>query len=224
MKRDRAQKQVREQAEKERVARLAAAAAPGENPGAAGGQTCPVTAAPSAPRALVAAGISPAPPSAVPREGSSFPGVPAVPGSVNPLPGGSRGGSFLQHTQPQPMRSTPSAESVRGRGGLAVSRGRGGFTHNNNDAHLHLQVQPHSSPDNNLDTDTTTTTTAMMNAPAKGQWAQWDCLSVFLSDLPDYINTFQLWDAFRAEGEIDSIDLWEDARGKREGKAKVRFR
>lgn len=195
------------------------------NPDLAGGQSLPVTAtALSHPRQVVAAAVAPCPlppPSALPQQGSSFRRLPIASGRVSHLSGPSRGGSFLHQPQPQPMRVRSGVAAARGRGGLAFSRGRWGFNYNN--AHLH--VEPSSFPslpsNNNVNTSTSTAT---MNPAVLGPWMQWDCLSVTISEVPDYINTFQVFEAFRTQGEVDSIELWENIRGNREGKGKVRFR
>lgn len=220
MKQERREKYAREQAERERASARAAVTAPRVNPGLAVAQTRPVTAtAPSHPRQVVAAaGMAPSAPSALPQQGSSFPRLPIADNRASYLSGPSRGGSFLHQPQAQPMRLRPGVAAVRGRGGLAFSRGRGGFNHNN--AHLH--VGPPSLPSNN--NINTNTSTATMNHPPVAPWMQWESLSVIITDVPDYINTFQVFEAFQSQGDIDSIELWENVRGKREGKGKVRFR
>lgn len=67
----------------------------------------------------------------------------------------------------------------------------------------------------------------MLPAPATTitpPWSSWESLAVNLFDVPVEANTFVLWHAFKGEGSIFSIDLYEDARGSREHKGKVRFR
>lgn len=55
-------------------------------------------------------------------------------------------------------------------------------------------------------------------------WSSWESLAVNLSNVPVEADTFAIWQAFKGEGWIFSIDLYEDARGNRETKGKIRFR
>lgn len=61
---------------------------------------------------------------------------------------------------------------------------------------------------------------ALIRAP----WKSWETLAVSLSNVPPEANTFVLWQAFKNEGHIFSIDLFEDARGRREHRGKIRFK
>ncbi|KAN0066680.1 RNA dependent RNA polymerase domain containing protein [Elaphomyces granulatus] len=55
-------------------------------------------------------------------------------------------------------------------------------------------------------------------------WRSWPSLSIHISNVPVQANTFMIWEAFKEEGAIDSIDLFEDLQGNRMNKGKVRFR
>ncbi|EEH41892.2 hypothetical protein PAAG_03813 [Paracoccidioides lutzii Pb01] len=57
-----------------------------------------------------------------------------------------------------------------------------------------------------------------------GEWASWESLSVTLSGLPTDIDTFTVWKSFSAHGTVDYIELFEDARGRRERRGIVRYR
>ncbi|KAL1851938.1 hypothetical protein Plec18170_006241 [Paecilomyces lecythidis] len=61
---------------------------------------------------------------------------------------------------------------------------------------------------------------ALIRAP----WKSWESLAVSLSNVPTEANTFVLWQAFKNEGHIFSIDLFEDTRGRREHRGKIRFK
>ncbi|KAK2757339.1 hypothetical protein FQN54_004853 [Arachnomyces sp. PD_36] len=170
--------------------------------------------APASRRTVTAEGrMAPSRPASSCR-GRPFPYGSRAPGRNSNPSGISRGTFRQQQPQGQPIGLTRVA--VRG-GGLAPSRGRGGLILNHNNHTLHVS---------SLNTTTTTTeetTTATMNGPFLAPWTQWDCLSVTITEVPDYISTFQVWDAFKSQGEVDSIELFENARG-REGRGRVRFR
>lgn len=55
-------------------------------------------------------------------------------------------------------------------------------------------------------------------------WKQWESVAVNLANVPLDANTFTIWSAFRKEGNVFSIDLFEDGHGNKEGKGKVRFK
>ncbi|KGY15966.1 hypothetical protein PABG_11218 [Paracoccidioides brasiliensis Pb03] len=61
-------------------------------------------------------------------------------------------------------------------------------------------------------------------AQINGEWASWESLSVTLSGLPTDIDTFTVWKSFSAHGTVDYIELFEDARGRRERRGIVRYR
>lgn len=58
----------------------------------------------------------------------------------------------------------------------------------------------------------------------RDDWTSWVELSVKVFDLPTTISTRDLWKAFSREGSVKSIELYEDARGVRQGRASIRFR
>ncbi|OAX85437.1 hypothetical protein ACJ72_00162 [Emergomyces africanus] len=57
-----------------------------------------------------------------------------------------------------------------------------------------------------------------------GEWASWDSVSVTLARIPRNVNTFTLWKSFSAYGCIDFIEIFENARGRKEGEGRIRFK
>ncbi|PYH44920.1 RNA dependent RNA polymerase [Aspergillus saccharolyticus JOP 1030-1] len=55
-------------------------------------------------------------------------------------------------------------------------------------------------------------------------WKSFDSLALFLSQIPDDANVSYIWRAFKDEGHIFSIDLFEDFQGRRTAQGKIRFR
>ncbi|EEP75602.1 conserved hypothetical protein [Uncinocarpus reesii 1704] len=55
-------------------------------------------------------------------------------------------------------------------------------------------------------------------------WTTWDSLNVFISGLPKDINTFTIWRSFKSYGTIEFVEIFENAKGAREGRGKIRFR
>lgn len=55
-------------------------------------------------------------------------------------------------------------------------------------------------------------------------WSRWDNLIVMIHNLPSDITTLPLWEAFSVQGSIDHIELFENDKGERTGKGKIRFR
>ena len=55
-------------------------------------------------------------------------------------------------------------------------------------------------------------------------WAEWPELGVRISGLPEDVTTKDIWAALKGEGQIVTIEIFEDQNGKRDGKARVRFR
>lgn len=55
-------------------------------------------------------------------------------------------------------------------------------------------------------------------------WRHWESVAVNLVNIPLDANTFTLWQAFKKEGHISSIDIFEDVHGNKETKGKVRFK
>ena len=55
-------------------------------------------------------------------------------------------------------------------------------------------------------------------------WSQWLELRVKVFGLPAIVTTLTLWQCFSREGSIDAIEIFEDSRGTRDGKASIRFR
>lgn len=74
-----------------------------------------------------------------------------------------------------------------------------------------------------------------MNRPIQGpqgpehrrpgdDWTQWIELGIKLSGLPPTVTTFDLWQSFRHEGSIATVEIFEDNQDKRDGKGRIRFR
>ena len=55
-------------------------------------------------------------------------------------------------------------------------------------------------------------------------WRSWLELGVRFSGLPPATTTLDLWEAFGKEGQISTIELFEDASGRRDGRGRIRFR
>ena len=55
-------------------------------------------------------------------------------------------------------------------------------------------------------------------------WTQWVELGVQFSGFPDDATTKDVWNVFKKEGEILTIELFDDHRGNPSGKGRVRFR
>ena len=62
------------------------------------------------------------------------------------------------------------------------------------------------------------------NNGAQNNWGFAEYLCIKVSDLPENITTRDLWEAFKHEGHIAHIRLYEDVRGYRDGGASVKFR
>ncbi|KAL4991514.1 RNA dependent RNA polymerase-domain-containing protein [Aspergillus falconensis] len=55
-------------------------------------------------------------------------------------------------------------------------------------------------------------------------WRNWESVAVYLTNVTAEVSTLDLWRAFKDEGSIRSIDIFEDSHGNRTTKAKIRFR
>ena len=55
-------------------------------------------------------------------------------------------------------------------------------------------------------------------------WTQWIELGIKLAGLPPIVTTFDLWQSFRHEGSIATVEVFEDTHGRRDGKGRIRFR
>lgn len=55
-------------------------------------------------------------------------------------------------------------------------------------------------------------------------WKLWDTVAVNISNLPKEATALDVWKALQKEGNIFSIDLFEDSHGKRDTKGKIRFK
>lgn len=62
------------------------------------------------------------------------------------------------------------------------------------------------------------------NHRVQNDWANGEHLFIKVFDLPDNTTTRDLWTAFKHEGYISYIQLYENAKGYRDGKASVKFR
>lgn len=55
-------------------------------------------------------------------------------------------------------------------------------------------------------------------------WISWESLALTVSKIPTDVNTYTVWKSFSACGTVDFIELFENARGDRVGRARIRFR
>ncbi|KAJ5652195.1 hypothetical protein N7507_009621 [Penicillium longicatenatum] len=55
-------------------------------------------------------------------------------------------------------------------------------------------------------------------------WRNWESVAVGVSDLPKGTSTYALWEAFSNEGNIFSIDIFEDRNGNRSSRGRIRFK
>ncbi|KAF3390587.1 RNA-dependent RNA polymerase 1 [Penicillium rolfsii] len=55
-------------------------------------------------------------------------------------------------------------------------------------------------------------------------WNQWEIVGVNISRVPNTVTIRDLWEAFSKEGDISSIDLFDDRHGERGSKGRVRFK
>jgi hypothetical protein len=63
------------------------------------------------------------------------------------------------------------------------------------------------------------------NYTSVGQaWKSWPSVSVTLYNLPNKITTRALWKAFQMQGNLVSIDIFEDKHGSPISKGRIRFR
>ncbi|KAI9675025.1 MAG: hypothetical protein M1817_001431 [Caeruleum heppii] len=61
--------------------------------------------------------------------------------------------------------------------------------------------------------------------PFQGRgWSTWMEVAIRIRGLPSTITTYQLWEVFHEEGPLDSIELYEDGRGNKNGNARLKFR
>lgn len=61
-------------------------------------------------------------------------------------------------------------------------------------------------------------------AHTRPEWTTWDFVDLFVSNLPPEIRTVDLWDNFKKEGNIDSIDIFVTKAGQKDNKARVTFK
>ena len=61
-------------------------------------------------------------------------------------------------------------------------------------------------------------------AQTNDHWRTWLEVGVRFSGLPSTTTTLDVWEAFSKEGQIATIELYEDALGSRDGRGRVRFR
>ncbi|EEQ35243.1 RNA-directed RNA polymerase Rdp1 [Microsporum canis CBS 113480] len=55
-------------------------------------------------------------------------------------------------------------------------------------------------------------------------WISWESLALTVSKLPTDVNTYTVWKSFSACGTVDFVELFENAKGNRVGRARIRFR
>ena len=56
------------------------------------------------------------------------------------------------------------------------------------------------------------------------EWTTWDFVDLFLTSLPPGTRTVDLWNNFKEEGEVDTIDIFVTRGGQKDTKARLRFR
>jgi hypothetical protein len=56
------------------------------------------------------------------------------------------------------------------------------------------------------------------------KWPTWVELPVKVFGLPPYITTLHLWERFSEEGKVETVEIFENRAGQRQGGAKIRFR
>lgn len=119
--------------------------------------------------------------------------------NVKPLPASNVLNSTSSQHRPNPLLSSSSSLTNR----------------------PHPTARAHSFSKNSTDRASATATSIAE------VWRAWPSLSILIWNVPDKVTTFMIWEAFKAEGAIESIDLFEDLQGKgrmHQGKGKVRFR
>lgn len=55
-------------------------------------------------------------------------------------------------------------------------------------------------------------------------WNKWETVGVNISQVPTEATTQVLWEAFSKEGEVCSIDIFDDRHGNRGSKGRIRFK
>lgn len=55
-------------------------------------------------------------------------------------------------------------------------------------------------------------------------WRSWESLAINVFNIPEGTNTFAVWDSFKNEGNITSIDIFDKRTGDRYSKGRIRFR
>ncbi|KAL4922233.1 RNA dependent RNA polymerase-domain-containing protein [Aspergillus aurantiobrunneus] len=55
-------------------------------------------------------------------------------------------------------------------------------------------------------------------------WRSWESVAVNLANVPEDVSALDLWKLFNNEGNIHSIDIFEDSHGNRTKRAKIRFK
>ncbi|KAJ5769129.1 hypothetical protein N7520_003688 [Penicillium odoratum] len=65
---------------------------------------------------------------------------------------------------------------------------------------------------------------APLAPPVWMTWRSWESVALGISGLPREANTYVLWEAFSKEGNIFSIDIFEDRQGRRSSRGRIRFK
>ena len=68
--------------------------------------------------------------------------------------------------------------------------------------------------------------TASTSRPAlmDSAWSSWESVAVNLGSVPSEVNSLTIWRAFSREGTVSSVELYDDAMGRRTGRGRVWFR
>lgn len=135
--------------------------------------------------------------------------------------------SFVFQTPLADINLTPGANMQAGRPLDTSSGGRGFHSllpHLTPGSHIDPSHSGSQAPDRTLLAIPSSSPQMIPTTAIRAPWMSWESLAVNLSNVPDEVNTYVLWQAFKNEGHIFSIDLFEDAHGKREHRGKVRFK
>jgi hypothetical protein len=77
-------------------------------------------------------------------------------------------------------------------------------------------------PPNSGDLDPSTRATNLEHT--RPEWTTWDFVDVIVSNFPRDVKTVDLWNNFKKEGELSSVEIFSDTRGEKTTKGKLRFR
>ena len=128
-----------------------------------------------------------------------------------------------QIAAPRPVILLPPPSSHASNSASSTTISNNVYNRSSSHGRLYNDFQP---PRPRLPTDYAylSSTIAGHHHGAQNNWAAGEYLFIKVSDLPDNITTRDLWEAFKHEGHVAHIRLHEDAKGYRDGGARVKFR